>query len=110
MGFMLDGKASAVIGTHTKVLSADATILKGGTAYITDNGRCGSQMSVGGFDKQVEIDKHISQVPSRSFECWEDLKLVGVLVDIADDGKATSIETVQIPVEAKTDEKEQKDV
>ena len=110
MGFMLDGKASAVIGTHTKVLSSDATILKGGTAYITDNGRCGSQMSVGGFDKQVEIDKLISQVPSRSQESWEDLKLVGVLVDIADDGKATSIETIQIPVEAKTDEKEQKNV
>ncbi|MFA6731409.1 MAG: TIGR00282 family metallophosphoesterase [Sphaerochaeta sp.] len=110
LGFMLDGKASAVIGTHTKVLSADATILRGGTAYITDNGRCGSQLSVGGFDKQVEIDKLISQVPSRSQESWEDLRLVGVLVDIADDGKATSIETIQIPVEPKTDEKEQKDV
>ena len=97
---MLDGKASAVIGTHTKVLSADAVILKGGTAYISDNGRCGSQLSVGGFDSKVEIEKHITQVPTRSQECWDDLALVGV-VDIAEDGKATAIETIRISVEGK---------
>ncbi len=104
MGFMLDGKASAVIGTHTKVLSADAAILKGGTAYISDNGRCGSQLSVGGFDSKVEIEKHITQVPTRSQECWDDLALVGVLVDIADDGKATAIETIRVAVESKEEQ------
>ncbi|HPZ15771.1 MAG TPA: TIGR00282 family metallophosphoesterase [Sphaerochaeta sp.] len=99
MGHMLKGKAAAVIGTHTKVLSGDATILEGGTAYITDNGRCGSQMSVGGFDSQVEIDKQISAIPTRSQECWQDLELVGVLVEIDESGKAVGIETIRIPVE-----------
>ena len=99
MGFMLDVNAAAVIGTHNKVLSSDATILKGGTAYITDTGRCGSQNSVGGFDSAVEIEKQITQIPVRSKECWDDLKLVGVLVDIDDTGKATAIETITINVE-----------
>jgi calcineurin-like phosphoesterase len=98
MGFMLDGKAAAVIGTHTKVLSADGRILKGGTAYITDNGRCGSQRSVGGFDPTTEIEKHILQIPVRSQECWDDLALVGVMVEISDEQKASSIEVVHIPV------------
>nr|WP_321305235.1 TIGR00282 family metallophosphoesterase [uncultured Sphaerochaeta sp.] len=99
MGFMLDGKAAAVIGTHTKVLSADGRILKGGTAYITDNGRCGSQTSVGGFDAVTEIEKQIVQIPVRSQECWDNLALVGVMVDISDEKKATSIEVIRIPVE-----------
>ena len=101
MGHMLKGKAAAVIGTHSKVLSADATILEGGTAYITDNGRCGSQVSVGGFDPPSEIDKQITAVPRRSLECWDSLELVGVLVDIDDEGKAVAIETIRIPVEGK---------
>ena len=99
MGFMLDGKVAAVIGTHTKVLSSDARILKQGTAYITDNGRCGSQTSVGGFDSGTEIQKLITQVPNRSTECWDNLELVGVLVEIEESGKARSIETLRIPVE-----------
>ncbi len=99
MGHMLKGKAAAVIGTHTKVLSADATILDGGTAYITDNGRCGSQMSVGGFDPALEIEKQITAVPMRSQEWWQALELVGVLVTIDADGKATDIETIRLPVE-----------
>ncbi len=99
MGYMLDGKAAAVIGTHTKVLSADARILPKGTAYISDNGRCGSQISVGGFAADTEIEKRITQIPVRSLECWDGLALVGVLVDISDEGKATSIETVNVPVE-----------
>jgi len=52
----------------------------------------------------VEIEKHITQVPTRSQECWDDLALVGVLVDIADDGKATAIETVRVAVESKEEQ------
>ncbi len=98
MGHMLAGKAAAIIGTHSKVLSADAQILEGGTAYITDNGRCGSQSSVGGFAPQPEIEKLVTALPIRSQEWWQDLELVGVLVDIDDAGKATAIETIRIPV------------
>lgn len=106
MGFMLDGKVGAVIGTHSKVLTSDARVLKKGTAYITDNGRCGSQTSVGGFDKETEILKQISQVPTRSEECWDDLALVGVIVDLEESGKATSITPIQVPVKP-TDEREE---
>ncbi|NLZ77830.1 MAG: YmdB family metallophosphoesterase [Spirochaetales bacterium] len=95
MGFHLAGKAAAVIGTHSKVLTADAQILEGGTAFISDNGRCGSQMSVGGFEPEAEIEKQVTQLPIRSKEYWEDTALVGVLVEIGDDGKATAIEPIR---------------
>lgn len=103
MGFMLDGKAAAVIGTHSKVMTSDGRILKGGTAYISDNGRCGSQMSVGGFDTQTEITKFINQIPTRSQECWDDLAMVGVLVDINDEGKASAIESIRVKAEQLAD-------
>lgn len=95
MGFHLAGKAAAVIGTHSKVLTSDAQILEGGTAYITDNGRCGSQLSVGGFEPEAEIEKQITQLPIRSKEYWEDTAMVGVIVDIDDAGKATAIEPIR---------------
>ncbi len=99
MAFLLDGKATAMIGTHTKVLSADARIFPKGMAMVTDNGRCGSQMSVGGFDPETEINKLITQIPARSRECWDGLELQGVLVEASDDGTATSVEVIRIPVE-----------
>lgn len=99
MGYMLDGKVSAVIGTHTKVMSADARILPGGTAYITDNGRCGSQMSIGGFANDVELRKLLTSIPERSRENWNQLELQAVLVQIGKDGKATGIEPIRVPVE-----------
>lgn len=99
MGYMLDGKVSAVIGTHTKVMSADSQVLPGGTAYISDNGRCGSQMSIGGFANDVELRKMLTAIPERSRENWNDLELQGVLVHIGEDGKATSIEPLRVPCE-----------
>jgi metallophosphoesterase (TIGR00282 family) len=99
MGFMLDGKVSAVIGTHSKVMGADARILAGGTAFVSDNGRCGSQTSVGGFLPKTEINKFLTQIPVRSDECWDGLQLQGVLVEIGEDGKAIAIETVKKDVE-----------
>lgn len=99
MGFMLDGQVSAVIGTHTKVMSADARILAGGTAYITDNGRTGSQMSIGGFANDVELRKVLTSIPERSRENWNQLELQAVLVRIGDDGKATAIEPIKVACE-----------
>lgn len=78
----LDGRAAAVIGTHTKVLSADEFVTENGTGYISDNGRVGAFMSVGGFDPQVEIHKFKSQIPERSKESWEDGIIQGVVVEI----------------------------
>ncbi|MGI6432333.1 MAG: TIGR00282 family metallophosphoesterase [Sphaerochaetaceae bacterium] len=95
MGWHLDGKAAAVIGTHSKALTADARLLPGKTALLTDNGRCGSSFSVGGFDAPVEIERFITQVPSRSQEAWGLLELQGVIVELDEAAKASAIETIR---------------
>ncbi|MBO8469988.1 MAG: YmdB family metallophosphoesterase [Spirochaetes bacterium] len=82
MRFFLDGRAAAVIGTHTKVITADEMVTEAGLAYITDNGRVGSFMSVGGFDPATEIKKLRSQLPVRSQECWNEGIIEGAVVDI----------------------------
>lgn len=99
MFFHADGEVSAVIGTHTKALTSDGRVFPKGTAVITDAGRCGSQMSVGGFDPEVEIRKFLTQVPERSLEWWMGLELQGALVEIGEDGRAVGIETIKFPVE-----------
>lgn len=96
MGELLRGKASAVVGTHCKVLTSDACILEGGTAYITDLGRCGASMSVGGFEPEHEIRKLRTQLPIRSQESWERPQLQGLLVTIDENsGKATEVRTIR---------------
>jgi len=95
MQFHADGKVSAVIGSHTKVMTADEQILPGGTAIITDAGRTGSQNSVGGLDPEIEIKKYLTQIPERSRDCWENMELQGVLVEIDQEtGKALKIERI----------------
>jgi len=92
MGRLLNGKVSAVVGTHCKVLTSDAAILDGGTAYISDLGRCGASVSVGGFEPEHEIRKYRTQVLTRSHESWERPQLQGALVELDDaTGKALSI-------------------
>lgn len=98
MAHHIDGRAAAMIGTHTKVLTADARILAGGTAMVTDNGRCGSSTGVGGFDSKIEIERFLTQIPSRSQESWGGIELQGVIVEIDGSGKAIAIETVRQPV------------
>ena len=101
MGYHLAGRASAVIGTHSKVLTNDARILERGTAFITDNGRTGSNMSVGGFDSINEIKKFTTQIFVRSTNCFDDPRLQGVIVELDDKGKAVGIETINMSVELK---------
>lgn len=96
MGYELDSKASAVIGTHCKVMSADSRILSGGTAFISDNGRCGSFMSVGGFKPENEVHKMVYSTFMRSFECFDDIRLQGVLVTVGRDGKSQWIERIDV--------------
>ncbi len=90
-----DGKLSAVIGTHTKGLTADERVLPGGTAVITDAGRTGSLESVAGLDPEIEIRKLTTLVHEYSKEAWAMLELQGVIIQIGDDGKATSIERIR---------------
>ena len=104
MKYIADGLVSAVIGTHTKVMTADESVSPQGTAYITDVGRTGSRNSVGGLDPEVEIRKFLTQIPERSRDAWGDLELQAVLLDINDDGRAEKIERLQVPCIGGTDD------
>ncbi len=97
---LADGKLSAVVGTHTKALTADARVLPGGTAVITDAGRTGSLGSVAGLDPEIEIRKLTSLVHEYSREAWAALELQGVVLEVGEDGKALSIESVRVPCPA----------
>jgi metallophosphoesterase (TIGR00282 family) len=82
MGWFLDGKVSAVVGTHTHVQTADERILPRGTGYITDVGMTGPADSVIGMEKSVVLEKFITQIP-RKFEVGkEDVEVQGVIVTI----------------------------
>ena len=94
-----DGKVSAVVGTHTKGLTADERVLPGGTAVITDAGRTGSLHSVAGLDPEIEIRKLTTLVHEYSREAWAMLELQGVVIEIGDDGKAAAIERIRVPCE-----------
>jgi hypothetical protein len=93
---MADGLCSAVIGTHTRVQTADERLLPGGTAAITDAGRTGSLESVGGHDKESRIKEYISGIPDWSMEAWEKPELQGVFFEIAENGKAVSVERLRL--------------
>ncbi|MDR2102016.1 MAG: YmdB family metallophosphoesterase [Treponema sp.] len=92
------GHCSAVIGSHNRVQTADAAVLAGGTAVITDTGRTGSVDSVGGNDKASRIQEYISGIPEWTRDAWDRCELQGVLIDIDDRGKAVSIERIRQPV------------
>jgi hypothetical protein len=93
MGWFLDGRVTAVIGTHTHVATADERVLPGGTAYITDAGMTGHFDSVIGVEKELAIRRFRAQLPVRFHPAERDRRLCGVLID-ADErtGRARSIE------------------
>ncbi|HEB76411.1 MAG TPA: TIGR00282 family metallophosphoesterase [Nitrospirae bacterium] len=96
-GRYMDGRVSAVIGTHTHVQTADEQILPKGTAYITDAGMTGPLNSVIGVDTEQIIDKFLTQMP-RKFETAKGIALLsGVMVEIDEkSGRATSIQRLQL--------------
>ena len=97
MGWYLDGRVSAVIGTHTHVPTADARLLPGGTAYVTDAGMAGARDSVIGFEVAASHRLFLSQMPTRLpvEEKATCLILNSVLVEIDDEtSRALSIERV----------------
>lgn len=92
MGWYLDGKVTAVLGTHTHVETADERVLPGGTAYISDVGMCGSRDSVLGMRPELAIRRMMLSVPLRLEPARESVRLHGVVLEIdADTGKALSI-------------------
>jgi len=91
-GWYFGGKVSAIVGTHTHVVTADEQILPGGTAYITDVGMTGPHDSVIGVDKEIILPKFISQVPARFETATGDVRINGVEVEVSSEtGFATAI-------------------
>ena len=93
MGWYLNGKVSAVIGTHTHVQTADERILNKGTAYITDVGMTGPYDSVIGLNTEIAIKRFLNQVPVRYQIAETDPRFCGVVITVnTRNGKAISIE------------------
>ena len=96
MGWYLDGRVSAVIGSHTHIPTADETILPGGTAYQTDAGMTGPFFSVIGVLKEGAINRFLTQMPERFEPASQDVRLNGVVIDVdGETGKARSILRIQ---------------
>ncbi len=97
LGAYLDGRVSAVVGTHTHVQTADERVLPGGTAFISDVGMSGARDSVIGIRKELSIQRFITQMPVRYEIAKKDPVLCGVVVSIDEStGRATGIERVQV--------------
>jgi metallophosphoesterase (TIGR00282 family) len=100
MGWFLDGKVSAVLGTHTHVQTADERVLPGGTAYITDVGMCGPWDSIIGVRKELVLERFTTQRPMSFEPARREVHLQGAIVDLDDGtGKARSITRVQEKLE-----------
>jgi metallophosphoesterase (TIGR00282 family) len=96
MGRFLDGKASAVIGSHTHVQTADDTVLPGGTAYLTDAGMCGPEDSVLGMRTDQVLRRFVTQMPTRFEVASGPILVQGALVDVdPTTGLATGIRRIR---------------
>ena len=97
MGFYLDGRVSAVFGTHTHVQTADEKILDGGTAYISDIGMTGCHDSILGVKKDIILKRFLTSLPQRHEIEEGTTTMNGVIIDIDESTrKAVSIERIQV--------------
>ena len=107
MGWYLDGRATAVVGTHTHVATADERILPEGTAYITDVGMTGPHTGVIGMDRTAIIKKFLDGLPARFEVAQGDVQMNAVLIETDDDGprnaagrlKARGIERLRLRID-----------
>jgi 2',3'-cyclic-nucleotide 2'-phosphodiesterase len=97
MGWHLDGRVTAVVGTHTHVPTADARVLPAGTAYITDVGMTGPRGGVIGVKREQAIESLLTQMPVRFETSDEDPWLMGVLISCSARLRADSIEQLLMP-------------
>jgi metallophosphoesterase (TIGR00282 family) len=100
MGWHLDGRVAAVLGTHTHVPTADARVLPRGTAHISDVGMTGSRAGVIGVNRDQALESLITQMPVRFETAEEDVWVMGALVVARPDGLAESIEQILVPAPA----------
>ena len=96
LGWYLNGKVAAVIGTHTHVQTADERVLPKGTGYITDAGMTGPADSVIGMEKSVVLEKFVTQLPQRFEVGKDDIEVQGVVLTIENhENRCISIERVK---------------
>jgi len=96
MGWFLDGKVAAVLGSHSHVQTADERVLPGGTAYITDAGMCGPLDSVIGVKKELAIERFLTHMPVKFEVASGPVVVQGAFVDVdAQTGRAASIRRLQ---------------
>jgi metallophosphoesterase (TIGR00282 family) len=99
MGWYLDGRVSALVGTHTHVQTADERILPGGTAYITDVGMVGPRDSVIGVKKENIIERFLKIMPQKFTVAEDDYLINAVVIDIDEKiGKANDIRRINFVV------------
>ena len=100
MGWYLDGRVTACVGTHTHVPTADARVLEAGTAYISDVGMTGPRQSVIGVERDLAVKRFLTQTPVKFETAQGDPWLNAVLIEAGDDGRARSIEQLLVPASA----------
>jgi len=99
LGWFLDGKASAVLGTHTHVQTSDERILDEGTAYISDVGMTGPLDSVIGIRKEIAIERLLTQIPWKFDVAKEEIELQGIVIDVdSKTGKSVNIQRIKVPL------------
>ncbi len=97
-GWYIDGRVSAVLGTHTHVQTADERLLPQGTAYITDLGMTGPHDSVIGSVQQLALDRFLYQTPNRLEPASGNLRICGAVIEIDEsNGRALSIQRLNLP-------------
>jgi metallophosphoesterase (TIGR00282 family) len=97
MGWYLDGRVSAVIGTHTHVPTADTRILPGGTAYQSDAGMTGPYGGVIGVEKEIILQKFLTQMPVKMEAARTGAEFHGVIVEVDEaTGRATAVRRVEL--------------
>jgi metallophosphoesterase (TIGR00282 family) len=97
MGWYLDGRVTAVVGTHTHVPTADERVLPGGTAYVTDVGMTGPYDSIIGVEKEHVLQRFLTNVPGRFEPARGDVRLCAVIIDCDENtGRASAIERLML--------------
>jgi hypothetical protein len=96
MGWHLDGRVLAMIGTHTHVPTADGRVLPGGTAYLTDAGMTGAREGVIGVKRELAIERFVTDLPVKFETASEDVWIMGCVVESGEGGLARSIELVML--------------
>ncbi len=101
LAWYLNGKVSAVLGTHTHVQTCDEKIQSGGTAYITDVGMTGPLASVIGIRRQIAVDRFLTQVPFKFDVATEEIELQGVILEVGEEsGKSRTIQRIRVQLDS----------